>query len=184
MALVGVGVLALGSAGAVMMRHSRGAQFATADRVIAPTTQGTLAPAAPAIVAPTLRVESTPIGAVVTEDGQTLGVTPVAITIDPNRTDVRHFTIALAGYQAYHLDQPPTHDSARVAAVLSPDAPTPPTPTNAVATDTPQTADPGGALRHGHRVRGPHGAQSATGAAVTTGTGGPAGHPLDIMTER
>ncbi len=172
--LVMAGLLALGSAGVVMVRRSRAATRSVSEATVA-------APSAPVI-----RIESTPGGAVVSELGRNIGITPLTLPVDADLTGVRHFTLALEGYQPYALDHAASPHGATLTASL---VPAPPAVPAVAATQTDAgslaTGDlPGGqrVIRHVPRV----GTRPVTTPAGSTGNPGttPNAHPLDIMTER
>jgi hypothetical protein len=138
-------------------------------------------PTPPVPASATVRIESNPPGAVITENGQNLGVTPLALTVDPARTDTRHFLLSLNGYQPYTLDQPPTRENGRVVAILVAAPAADPTGPAANA----RVANNGNS---GNARSGSHGTHSRNGHAAGNGTNGanptPTGHGLEIITER
>jgi serine/threonine-protein kinase len=176
-ALVFIGIAALGSAGAMMMKKS-----AAPVRAAAPTAAN-VAPPPPRSepstdpTPATVRIESNPPGAVITENGQNLGVTPLALSVDPARTETRHFLLSLNGYQQYTLDQPPTRENARVVAILVPAAP-PSADTSAAA-----SAHAANGNTHANSRSRARGNRAASGSA-NGANGTPVGHGLEIMTER
>ncbi len=181
--LVTIGIGALGSAVAMIMHRDARHAASTAPVSASATTQ-TPTPT-PVPLPATVRIESMPSGALITENGQNIGVTPLALTMDPARTETRHLMLALNGYQPYPLEQPPVRENSRIVAML---VATPATPTVAVANPTapepgtaanPTTAGSSG-RHHGRR----NGGASSTGTTTTTTTGQSSGHGLEIMMER
>jgi hypothetical protein len=69
-----------------------------------------------------LFIESTPSGATVQENGQTLGSTPLHISVGNAsvRAEVRTFSVQLAGYRDYVLSQGPSDRAVAVRAALEP----------------------------------------------------------------
>jgi serine/threonine-protein kinase len=111
--LIGLGVLTvLGGGAALAMRSSHAQTSAT-------TVAGTQPLAASAEGTHTLRIESTPSGATVTEGGRTIGTTPMMVVLEASQLETRHLEVTLAGFQSYSLTQPPAHENVRVMAALT-----------------------------------------------------------------
>ncbi|MEI8254241.1 MAG: serine/threonine-protein kinase, partial [Deltaproteobacteria bacterium] len=169
-ALVVAGLMALGSAAVVIVRRSRTAPRAT-------TETSSVAPSAPVI-----RIESTPGGAVVSELGRNVGITPLTLPVDANTTGVRHFTLALEGYQQQVLDHAASPQGARLVANLLPAPPA--VVATVIVADAGSTAAPveppdgPRVVRRGTRVGSHPGTTTATQGATTVTP------PLEIMTER
>jgi eukaryotic-like serine/threonine-protein kinase len=141
------GSIVVGFAGAALLFARRPAQteIQTAPPV-APPAPSAARPAATA----TLKLDSTPAGATVTENGLALGTTPMTLPLADDQRGIRRFVVTLAGYQPYTLDQPAARDDVNVIAMLAPlpaaaqqlkDTPSPPArrPARAAAT-TPSAA--------------------------------------------
>ena len=91
---------------------------------------------ASAIVVPRMiRIESTPPGALVSENEKVLGQTPMAIPIDPAQQSARQLVLSLAGYAPYTVHQGPSLEDVRVLVPLTVAAAVAPRPT-AEATTT------------------------------------------------
>jgi serine/threonine-protein kinase len=71
-------------------------------------------------VSHTLRIESTPPGATVTENDRPLGKTPMALTLDPAAQSPRQIVISLEGYTPYTISQAPSADDVRILVPLTP----------------------------------------------------------------
>ncbi len=84
----------------------------------APTTP--VAPiAAPAPVVHTIRIESTPPGATVSENDKVLGQTPMALPLDPAQQSARRLVLSLDGYAPYTVHQGPSLEDVRVLVPLT-----------------------------------------------------------------
>lgn len=122
--ILGAAALALAVAGSIQLVRSP----ASMDAVVSsapPPAEGAEATSFE------LRLDSTPTGAEVLEDGRRLGTTPLVIRIDDPSLARRPRTFALrsAGYQDYVIEQGPSTDNVRVHAALAvarPPAPSPP----------------------------------------------------------
>ena len=77
-------------------------------------------------VSHTLRIESTPPGATVTENDRPLGKTPMALTLGPTGTSTRQLVITLEGFTPYTISQAPSAEDVRILVPLTP-APAAPT---------------------------------------------------------
>lgn len=167
-AFVVAGLMALGSAAVVMVRRSRSVSR----------------PAPVADLTAVIHIESTPGGAVVTERGRNIGVTPLTLPIDtnnPNDLGVRHFGLTLEGYRPYTLEGTASRRAARFSATLVPAAPMARlvvAPIDAAAVPAPIVL-PGEPPISAHVVRrGPRGAHPPDATTALPP------HPLDIMPER
>ena len=75
--------------------------------------------AAPAPVAHTIRIESTPPGATVSENNKVLGQTPMALPLDPAQQSARQLVLSLDGYAPYTVHQGPSLEDVRVLVPLT-----------------------------------------------------------------
>ena len=101
---------------------------------LAVTATATAAEPAPARM---IRIESTPPGATIVENGKALGKTPIALALDPSQTAVRTFEVTLDGFVTYTLQQPPSREDVRIVVPLVAAAPTVTAKTTATATVEP-----------------------------------------------
>jgi len=67
----------------------------------------------------TLKLESTPPGATVSEGDKSLGKTPMAISLDGSQKDARVFVVALDGYLDYTLRQESATEDVKIVAALT-----------------------------------------------------------------
>jgi serine/threonine protein kinase len=107
-------------------------------RSVAPAQQSGAAPALSAAepkVARTLRIESSPPGATVSENDKVVGKTPIALSLDPAMTSSRQFVITLEGHTPYTISQAPSAEDVRIVVPLSP-APVSPPPAQPTPADT------------------------------------------------
>jgi serine/threonine-protein kinase len=127
-------LLAAGAAVAVIAAAAMGIGLSRKTEAARPATS-----ASPATLR-TLRVESSPAGAVVSEGATELGRTPLAIPLDP-AVGTRHIVVSLEGYLPYAIDQVPAAEDVRVLVPLAKVAAAPavPAPTTAAA---PPSAEP------------------------------------------
>ena len=105
----------------------------------------------------TMMIESMPAGASVMEDGQSLGTTPLQLSVqnDKVRAAPRRITVQKEGFQAYSIVQGPSEESVRVVATLVAVAKEEPKP-------EPEPTKPTGG------GRGPRGPKPGTTATTTT----------------
>jgi serine/threonine-protein kinase len=120
----------------------------------------------------TLMIESVPPGASVMENGQSLGTTPLHLSIqnDVAREKPRQITVQKDGFQPYSIVQGPSDESVRLVATLNPAAPQ---PTTEPTTEPAPTKGPGRRI-----IRGPGPAQTASTKTP------PVQEPPDIRDER
>jgi serine/threonine-protein kinase len=109
-AALGAGAIALGAGLAVAVFMLRGGD---APRPTAAPT------AAPSVAPRTLRIESQPPGAAVTEGATVLGKTPLDLPID-QAAGTRHLVVALDGYLPYAVAQEPSPDNVKLLVPLVP----------------------------------------------------------------
>ena len=132
------GALLLGAVAAVALLLSRGGD---APRPAVAVTSSSAAPTATAEVARTMRIESSPTGATVSEGSITLGKTPLEVVLDPS-AGVRKLVVSLEGYAPYTVEQGPAKENVRVVVPLAPAAAKTADPTPAKATPPPPRPPP------------------------------------------
>jgi serine/threonine-protein kinase len=108
------GAVAVGAALAVAFLATRGHQEPPKPAVA--STASATAEAAPAR---TMRIESSPAGASVSEGATVLGKTPLELPLDP-AAGTRHLVVSLDGYMPYAVTQEPSKDNVRVVVPLAP----------------------------------------------------------------
>jgi len=118
-------------------------------------------------------IDSTPAGAVVRDNGQTLGSTPLHLSINNSsvRDRQRSFSLELAGYQSYVVTQGPSNGAVIVRPVLQANA-----PPSSTGTSAPSSAV---VRRRGAPQRPP-----TSGTTTPPPSPPPRPRPLDIETTR
>jgi len=84
-----------------------------------PAAAATATAVVPAVTAHTMRIESSPSGAFVSEGATVLGKTPLEVVLDPS-VGTRHLVVLLDGYAPYGITQEPVKENVRVRVPLVP----------------------------------------------------------------
>ena len=140
----------------------------TATTLGTATATGSGAAVAPVEAAFTLTIESSPVGATVTEGENVLGVTPLPVAIDRASVTAgpRTFVITKEGFASSKVVQGPSYESVRSVVSLAPAVPLAPDGSSAVKSRPPSGGKPAGPASGTPPAKPP-----ATAAGPATGPG-------------
>ncbi|EYF05929.1 serine/threonine protein kinase [Chondromyces apiculatus DSM 436] len=172
--LIGIGVVAVAGIALVVGRLS--SSDSTNPSTPAPSAAQTAEAKPQDRSSFSLMIESLPSGAEVTEDGKSLGTTPLQLSINNEavRSDPRRLTVRVDGYESYSIVQGPSEQSVRLVATLTKNV-------ASANTGTPSSAPVNAPVSQGVRPSRP---APPKPTATSEPTSPPPPRPLDIKIER